>query len=260
VLSAVDHVAIAAPDPDAAAAELERRLGLQASGGGRHPGAGTFNRIVWLADAYLELIGVDDRDAAAEHPLGAATLEALDDGGGLAGYALLTAEVDADVARLQAAGSRIGPVIAGERIREDGERVQWWTAVPERLGPDGLPFLIRHSPTGIEWGPAAVAERQRLVHPLGGPAVLLGLDLAVSDPVERAADYWEQLGLEFWAVADVAVCAVGRHTLRLVPRSQMDTAAVVNLGAPVDEQRACELLNVRFNLQPVELPLPAATS
>jgi catechol 2,3-dioxygenase-like lactoylglutathione lyase family enzyme len=258
VLSAVDHVAIAAPDPDAAAAELERRLGLQATGGGRHPGAGTFNRIVWLADAYVELIGVDDREAAARHPLGAATLAALDDGGGLAGYALLSAEVDATVARLQAAGSHIGPVIAGERVRQDGERVQWWTAMPERLGPDGLPFLIRHALTGAEWDPTALAERQRLVHPLGGPAVLIGLDLAVSDPVERAADYWEQLGLEFWAVGDVAVCTVGRHTLRLVPRSRMDATVSVNLGAPVDEQRACELLNVRFNLQPVELPLPAS--
>ena len=39
------------------AAELEASVGLGATGGGRHPGQGTVNRLVWLGDSYLELIG-----------------------------------------------------------------------------------------------------------------------------------------------------------------------------------------------------------
>jgi hypothetical protein len=58
VLLGIDHVALATEDPDAAAAELETKLGLAATGCGRHPAVGTYNRLFWLGDAYLELIGV----------------------------------------------------------------------------------------------------------------------------------------------------------------------------------------------------------
>ena len=65
VLLGIDHVVLAVDDPDAAAAELEAKLGLAATGGGRHEALGTFNRLVWLGDSYLELIGVFDRELAA---------------------------------------------------------------------------------------------------------------------------------------------------------------------------------------------------
>ncbi len=69
---------IAVPEPDAAANELESALGIACTSGGRHDGAGTFNRITWLTDgAYLKLIGVDDRAAAADNPIGAAALGIL---------------------------------------------------------------------------------------------------------------------------------------------------------------------------------------
>ena len=60
MLLGIDHLVIAVPDPDAAAADLEAALGLAATGGGRHERAGTFNRLIFLGDAYLELIGVWD--------------------------------------------------------------------------------------------------------------------------------------------------------------------------------------------------------
>ena len=69
MIRGIDHLVIACADPDAAATELESNLGLTAAGGGRHQGLGTFNRIVWLADgSYLELIGVEDREAASRTP------------------------------------------------------------------------------------------------------------------------------------------------------------------------------------------------
>ena len=78
MIRGIDHLVIACADPDVAAAEFESSLGLVATGGGRHEGLGTFNRIVWLADgSYIELIGIDDADAAREQPVGAATLRAL---------------------------------------------------------------------------------------------------------------------------------------------------------------------------------------
>src|SRR5918998_1770727 len=93
MIRGIDHLVIACHDPDAAADELEARIGLESTGGGRHERLGTFNRLLWLADgSYLELIGVDDREVALAQPIGAAAIRTLDaQNGGLATYAL---EVD----------------------------------------------------------------------------------------------------------------------------------------------------------------------
>ena len=100
MVASIDHLVIAVPDPDTAAGELSAALGLAFTGGGRHPGAGTYNRIAFLGDAYLELIGVDDRELAEANAIGAAVVRALDAGGGLATYALVDDEIETTVARL----------------------------------------------------------------------------------------------------------------------------------------------------------------
>jgi hypothetical protein len=251
----IDHLVIAVPDLAAAADALEARVGLACTGGGRHPGAGTANRIAFLADgAYIELIAVEDRAAAETWPVGRATLEALDaSAAGLAAYALLDDRLETTVPELQANGSTIGPALHGSRRRPDGDLVEWWTAAPEEIGPHGVPFLIRHAYTGREWGAEAMAERRSQQHPLGGPAVLLRLDLATSDPPALAARYRRELGIEFWAVADLAVCTLGRHTIRLVPRREMEVPAVIVVGAAVDAPRSTELLGLRFDVEPAEV-------
>ena len=64
MLLGIDHLVIAVADPDEAAAELEREVGLACSGGGRHPSWGTHNRLAWFGDTYAELIWVFDRSLA----------------------------------------------------------------------------------------------------------------------------------------------------------------------------------------------------
>jgi catechol 2,3-dioxygenase-like lactoylglutathione lyase family enzyme len=258
----IDHLVIAVPDLDAAADALQGRVGLACTGGGRHPGAGTVNRIAFLADgAYLELIAVEDRSAAETWPVGRATLAALDaSGGGLATYALLDDRLDATVPELQANGSTIGPAQHGSRRRPDGEIVEWWTAAPERIGLDGVPFLIRHAYAGAEWGAQAMAARRSQRHPLGSPAILLRLDIATPDPPALAARYRRELGVEFWAVTDLAVCTLGRHTIRLVPRREMEVPAIVVLGAAVDAPRSTTLLGLRFDVEPAEVTAVLASS
>ena len=90
MLTGIDHLVVAVPDVDAAAAELEAAVGLRATGGGRHPGQGTLNRLVWFGDSYLELIGVEDTTLAASSWIGRPTLAVLDrsSDGGLATWAI----------------------------------------------------------------------------------------------------------------------------------------------------------------------------
>src|SRR5436305_10254030 len=107
MLTGIDHLVIAVEDPDAAADELAETLGVPAGGGGRHDHLGTYNRLIWLGDTYLELIGVFDPIVAATSWVGAPTLRALEDGGGLATWAIATDSIDEDVARLRARGSDV---------------------------------------------------------------------------------------------------------------------------------------------------------
>jgi hypothetical protein len=257
MIRGIDHLVIACADPDAAATELETNLGLTVGGGGRHEGSGTFNRIVWLADgSYLELIGVEDREAASRTQVGEAAVATLDaNGGGLATWALNDDGLELTVGALP--DGTFGPVTHGSRTRPDGELVEWWAAFPQsRLAPDGIPFLIQHAYVGAEWGTAALAERASFRHPLGSSVHMSRLDLATGDPPSTAAVLHEQLGIDFWAVADLAVADVGPHVVRLVPRGEMAVPAVVTLAAEVESPRTAELLGLRFDVERAALAVP----
>ncbi|HET8586818.1 MAG TPA: VOC family protein [Candidatus Limnocylindria bacterium] len=255
MLHGIDHVVIAASDPDEVARRLEGELGLAVGGGGQHQRLGTFNRIFWLADgSYLELMGVDDPDEAAAWAMGQAAVEVLAAGGGFAGYALDDRPLVPDVNVLRGYGSEIGDPMEGTRVRLDGEVVEWRTALPPRIGPEGLPFLIEHVMTGAEWGADALAERAAFRHPIGSPVMLAGLDIAADDPAALAAEYSKQLGIEMRWIGDSVVASVGQQTIRLVPRHLADAPVVVRLGADA-APRTLDLFDLRFVVERVELPL-----
>ena len=181
MLLGIDHLVIAVRSVEAAAEILERDLGLAVTGGGRHEAMGTHNRLAFLGDTYVELIGVFDAAlvrSSTSFAVGNAALAHLETRGeGLATYALATDDVARDVERLRAAGSPIDEPVAGSRVRPDGEVVRWVCAFPE-LGPDRPPFLIEHEPAGAEWGEEARAARAAFRHPGGGRVRLTALRAA----------------------------------------------------------------------------------
>ncbi len=235
MLLGIDHLVIAVDDPDAAAAELEAELGLAATAGGRHD-AGTHNRIVFLGDAYLELIGAWDRDLALAHPIGAAVVRALDAGApGLVTYAIATDGARREVMSLRAAGSPISEVIGGSRLRPDGEAVAWQCAFPPLLGPAEPPFLIEHELSGAEWGEGARRARTSFVHPFGGMARLVGIELLVPDPKAAAGAYAATVGIVVppgpGAVPGDREVRIGDHSVRLVPPGGRAASGVAGVAA-----------------------------
>ncbi len=250
-LLGIDHIVIAVPDPDAAAADLEAAIGIRATGGGRHESGGTWNRLAFLGSAYLELIGVWDARLAAAHPIGRVALAALEAGRpGLVACALATDSVARDVARLRAAGSAISDPIAGSRRRADGSVVAWRCAFPPELGPDRPPFLIEHDMAGPEWDDAARADRARFVHPFGGRARLVGLELPVADPSATAAAYRSAVGVAFAAAPDdepgAREARVGEHAIRLVPPGGHPRGAQVGILGSAGARATAELWGIRF--------------
>jgi hypothetical protein len=232
VLLGIDHLVIAVRDPDAAAAEMGRDAGLAFAGGGRHEAMGTFNRLAFLGDTYLELIGVFDRglvESSMTFAVGWASMAALDKGReGLATYALATDDVVGDAARLRAGGSPIAEPVSGARTRPDGGVVRWLTAFP-LLGPTEPPFLIEHDLAGAEWGNAARAARASFSHPAGGRVRMTALEVPVADPVTAADAYGRVLAIAFsegWRTA------VGDQEIRLRSGSQADPPVVHLRGDP----------------------------
>jgi hypothetical protein len=128
-----DHVIYATSDLDAAQRLVEHRLGLEVHPGGHHVGHGTHNRIVPLANGYLELLAVDDPDEAAASPVGGLIAERIAQGDGLLAYALAVDDVHATAQRLGT------PIVTVRR----GELEGHLTGVEEALRTSYLPFFGR---------------------------------------------------------------------------------------------------------------------
>jgi hypothetical protein len=133
----IDHVIYATADLDAAAARVERELGLVARAGGRHAGLGTHNRIVPLGGGYLELLAVADAEEAASSDFGRGLIARLDgDGDGLLGWAVAVDDVDS-VAR------RLGTTVT--TITRSGLSARL-TGVAEAMREPCLPFFLARDP------------------------------------------------------------------------------------------------------------------
>jgi hypothetical protein len=156
---------------------------------------------------------------------------------------------------LRAAGSAISDVIAGSRIRPDGDTVTWQCAFPPRLGPTEPPFLIEHELSGTEWGEDARGIRAAFVHPFGGSARLVGIEIVVPDPKATAAACAGVVGVPVppgpGPVPGERETRIGEHGLRLVPASVGDAApsgpiARVGISATAGDRVLRDLVGVRF--------------
>src|SRR5579864_6317329 len=110
VARAVDHVILAVPDLDSAAAAFAGPLGFQVSGGGVHPQFGTANRLIVLETGYLELISVQP-GATPQGFIGALLGQHRE---GWIGYALETADPAAAAMALRERGFTVDGPDAGQ--------------------------------------------------------------------------------------------------------------------------------------------------
>jgi hypothetical protein len=249
VLIGIDHIVVAVSDLDAAAAKLTDRVGIAATGGGRHPQYGTVNRLAWLGDTFVELVTVVDRALAEQSWLGRPTLAAMDRGlDAFVTWALSTDDIDGDVGALRAQGAAIDDPDAGERVRADGRVVRWHLALRPTIGPDQPPFLIEHDLTGAEWTAFERAERAAEVHPIGAPVRLRAFAIP-ANPVGPAIQMLaREAGLQFrpsLAGGGARDATVGDHVVRLLPA---DRRVTVELASSAGDDRDVELFGIRWRV------------
>lgn len=158
----IDHVQLAVEDLDAAAERLQKRYGLVALAGGRHPW-GTANRIVPLGSEYLELIAVVEPALAAERPMAQRVARAVAEKRSFPVWAVRTHDLDASRAHLLAAGWELPEPQAGSRVRPDGVLLEWRSQeLVADAAPSPLPFLIEwRVPAGAHPGEMPVEHPSR---------------------------------------------------------------------------------------------------
>ncbi|NJM05505.1 VOC family protein [Candidatus Gracilibacteria bacterium] len=128
----IDHVVVLVDDVGRAASAY-RALGFTVLIGGEHADGSTHNALVSFADgSYLELLAFQ-REAAEHRWWHHRTA-----GEGLIDFALLPSDTDADVAAARARGLALNGPFDGGRLRPDGARLQWKTALATT---EDLPFL-----------------------------------------------------------------------------------------------------------------------
>jgi hypothetical protein len=139
----IDHVTVAGADLKEMQARLAS-IGIPSEFGGPHSNGATQMAVTSFPDGfYLELIALQtnpDQKALAAHYWSAQ----MRGNAGPAAWAVRSADVAAEAARLGTAGITVSTPSRSGRTRPDGVRLDWETA---RVGPEPngtfFPFLIR---------------------------------------------------------------------------------------------------------------------
>lgn len=223
-----DHVTSFVNDRHATAGAL-RQGGLHAVEGGAHTGFGSANDLSYFGLFYLELLEITDPAEAASSGSEVCryAVDFLRGGEGLATLAFETDDLDADVARLRAAGYDVAEPILMQRVHEDGFVSHSRIAYPSNDAlPIRPPIVIERSATPGERESELVERGMIAPHPVGDVEVDF-VAVAVEDAVAAARSLAAAYGLtaDEGLTADAALggafCAVhlARAELRFVQPS-----------------------------------------
>src|SRR5690625_3296871 len=145
---AIDHVVMAAHDPEQAAQHFGAKHNVAIVEGSRHAEWGTYNVLAYLKnDCYSELLGMFDEQKAKQssNPLIQQLVQRLEqEGDGPFQYALRTNRMPNVVNHLQSAHLSFEGPIKGSRTKPDGTQLSWHMLFPTGVTTD--------SPFVIEWG------------------------------------------------------------------------------------------------------------
>jgi len=168
-------------------------------------------------------------------------------------WAIRSDSLDGDVRGARASGARFGDPLTGERTRDDGRTVRWRLAMPDRVGPGELPFLIERDESSAEWTPADRSARSIESHPVGGPARLDVLELPTADVPGTILRYLRTYAIRFrpsLAGGGARDANLGRQLVRLRPAGPSAPIPVIRLAAPGGDGRSVEALGVRWAIRP----------
>jgi catechol 2,3-dioxygenase-like lactoylglutathione lyase family enzyme len=180
MISMIDHVVILV-DKLAQAIEAYEALGFTVLVGGEHADGSTHNALVSFADgSYLELLAFTCE--APKHRW----WRHHTSGEGLIDFALLPGDTEADVVAARERGLEMNGPFEGGRMRPDGERLRWKTAMATT---EDLPFLCGDvTPRSLRVAGGAATDHQN------GVRGMREIVVAVAEPAASRKRYQQLLG------------------------------------------------------------------
>jgi hypothetical protein len=156
----LDHIVVKVRDLEWAISEYQAQ-GFTVTQGGEHPMFGSVNALVpFEDDTYIELIAFprDMHPDATRSAPGRRVAEWRQRPYGPIDWALVPDDINAEIARLRAAGQTWDDPVPGQRLRTDGQLVQWWFGTPDTFL---LPFLCADvTPRDLRVPPGAARQHQ----------------------------------------------------------------------------------------------------
>ena len=133
----MDHIIISVQDLQTAI-QTYQEAGFTVNYGGRHGDGFTENGLIIFSDgSYIELIALVEGKSYAEAGFKPLLKET---GEGYTGFALVSDDIEADVAVMRERGIEVGEIMQGSRLRSDGERLEWKSA---KIDNAMSPFVIQ---------------------------------------------------------------------------------------------------------------------
>jgi hypothetical protein len=122
----MDHLVLGVPDLAQGIDLVERKTGVRAQLGGKHPGRGTHNALLSFGNRqYLEIIAIDPEQPSTAEVMFAGLRELREPR--FVGWAVAVPDVGEVARRAKAAGiATVGP-LDGSRRQADGSMLEWKT-------------------------------------------------------------------------------------------------------------------------------------
>lgn len=142
-MSRIDHLVYATNNLSQTVGDLEKKMGITISPGGRHLDFGTHNALINLGEGiYLEIIAADPENPQFKGPLWMG-LDHLDESPRLTRYGLKKRITDSDLNLLTEVKKELSRVSQGRRQKPDGSTLEWTLTVPHNEPLiETCPFLI----------------------------------------------------------------------------------------------------------------------
>lgn len=172
---ALDHIVVAAKDPEQSAKAFAVKHNVQTLQGGKHENWGTYNYLAYFANnCYMEWLGIYDKNKAmnAENPLVHQLITVLEKNQEVPfQFAFRTKNMNKHVKHFEKnAIPFIGP-FDGSRRKPNGSMLEWKMLFPMTDKENFYPFII-------EWGETInLPDQHTLINSQQLPSIVLNLKM-----------------------------------------------------------------------------------
>ena len=190
----LDHVVYFTEKPPKMIIEEQKEMGWHAVIGGSHEKWGTHNALMYMNNAYIEWLSVENKEIAEKsgHQLVDLLLEDVQEGEGWGTMCLSVNQLDIFNEKLCAEGYQTSGVIPAERKTVNGQIRKWKMLFVNQAPSENLPF-----PFFIEWEKDESERYKELridgtVLPDNEKLAITECVLSVRDPVVTISE-WSKL-------------------------------------------------------------------